>query len=73
MMTPTQVKRKALTIKKHLDKWNTNYKILQQECQHTNKISKNEGSTGNWDRNDDCWWKSHYCPDCDKRWTEEQL
>ena len=71
-MTPTQVRRRSLTIKKHLDKWNTAYKMLQQECQHPNKTSKRSGSTGNWDRNDDCYWIDHYCPDCDKRWMEDQ-
>ena len=71
-MTPAQVRRKALTIKKQRNKLDEAEKILQQECQHLNRISKREGSTGNWDRSEDCYWINHYCPDCDKRWIEDQ-
>jgi hypothetical protein len=72
MMTPAQVRRKALTIKKHLDKWNTAYKALQQECQHPNKDSKRDGTGSMWCKTDEAYWINHYCPDCDKRWTEDQ-
>jgi hypothetical protein len=72
MMTPAQIKRKALTIKKHLDKWNEAYKLLQQECQHPNKDSKRDGTGSMWCKADEAYWINHYCPDCDKKWTEDQ-
>ena len=72
MMTPAQIKRKALTIKKHLDKWNEAYKLLQQECQHPNKDSKRDGTGSMWCKDDEAYWINHYCPDCDKRWIEDQ-
>ena len=71
-MTPAQVRRKALTIKKHIDKWNTAYKELQTICLHTDHYQKKNGSTGNWDRGDDAYWIEHYCADCDKRWVTDQ-
>jgi hypothetical protein len=71
-MTPAQVRRKALTIKKHLDKWNAAYKDLQAICPHPNKISKNEGTGSMWCKDDEAYWTNHYCPDCDKRWTTDQ-
>jgi hypothetical protein len=69
-MTPAQVQRRRAKIMAHLDKWDEAYKMLQQECQHPNKISIREGSTGNWDSSEECWWTRHQCNDCDKRWIE---
>jgi hypothetical protein len=71
-MTPAQVRRKALTIKKHLDKWNAAYKDLQAICPHTNHHQKNEGTGSMWCKDDEAYWINHYCPDCDKRWTTDQ-
>jgi hypothetical protein len=71
-MTPAQVRRRYQTIMKHQRKWHLAYKALQEECLHPKSISKRDSSTGNWDRGDDCYWIKHYCPDCDKRWTEDQ-
>ncbi len=71
-MTPAQVRRKALTIKKHLDKWNAAYKDLQAICPHHNKTSKRDGTGSMWCKDDEAYWTNHYCPDCDKRWTTDQ-
>ena len=72
ILNQTQIKNRALALKSRIDKLNDCYKDLQQICTHPNKTSKRNGSTGNWDRNEDCYWINHYCPDCDKRWIEDQ-
>jgi hypothetical protein len=72
MMTPAQIKRKLASIKRREEKLSHELAKLQALCPHPNVISKREGSTGNWDRHDDCWWTNYHCPDCSKRWTEDQ-
>lgn len=46
-------------------------KIQNEECTHPNVVKVNNGSTGNYDR-EDSFWRECTCPDCDKFWTEEQ-
>lgn len=50
------------------------FHILQQMCPHPliMREHKNEGSSGNYDRSADCYWTSHKCTMCDKRWTTNQ-
>lgn len=72
ILNQTQIKNRALALKSRIDKLDECYKDLQQICTHPNKISKRDSSTGNWDRNDDCYWIKNHCPDCDKRWYEDQ-
>ena len=52
-----------------------NAEILKQQdlCSHplVVRVIKNEGSSGNWDR-DDHYWTSHRCEICDLRWSTNQ-
>jgi hypothetical protein len=45
---------------------------LREKCAHPNVVKENRGSSGNYDRSADRYWKECKCPDCGKRWTEEQ-
>lgn len=49
------------------------YAALQESCPHPLIAREyvNEGSTGNWDR-DDRYWTRHRCTLCDKRWSTNQ-
>lgn len=71
-MTPAQIRRRLGTIQKHQTKWDAAERELQNLCKHPNADKKYNGSTGNWDRNDDSYWIEYKCPDCDKRWSEDQ-
>ena len=71
-MTPAQVRRRYKTIMKHQRKWYDAYKALQEECQHPKLISKRDGTGSMWCKADEAYWVNHYCPDCDKRWIEDQ-
>jgi hypothetical protein len=71
-MTPNQIRRRLATITKHQLKWDTEERILQEKCPHTNVTKKYNGSTGNWDRSQDSYWIEYSCPDCKKFWTVEQ-
>ena len=71
-MTPAQVRRKLAIINKHQEKWDAAERELREICTHPNVTKKYDGSTCNWDPNDDCYWIEFKCPDCGKRWTEDQ-
>lgn len=71
-MTPAQVRRKLATINKNQEKWDAAERVLQAMCLHPNVSKKYDGSTGNWDPNDDCYWIEFKCPDCGKKWIEDR-
>ncbi len=71
-LTSKQIRRRLETIHKHQSKWAKAKDDLQNSCNHNNVIKKNCGSTGNWDRNDDEYWREFRCLDCQKFWTEDQ-
>lgn len=43
-------------------------KYIQDNCQHQKVEFKYGASTGNWCKDDDCYWKDYKCPDCNKQW-----
>lgn len=49
---------------------------LRKECHelgHEGKLTGRYGAnTGNWSSTDDHYWVDFYCPQCGKRWTEDQ-
>jgi hypothetical protein len=45
---------------------------LQKICKHVNAEKIPNSDTGNWDRGQDSYWYDCSCPDCDKRWMEDQ-
>jgi hypothetical protein len=47
-------------------------KKLQDICTHPNAVKENKSDTGNWDRSQDSYWRECHCPDCGKRWVEDQ-
>lgn len=56
----------------NLEVYNTALRNLQSICEHPNATKKGESDTGNWDRSQDSYWWIFNCPDCGKRWTEDQ-
>lgn len=60
-------------VQKHLQKinyLNDKIKEIQDSCPHYGLIEKNVSNTGNWDRNDDCYWTNFKCPHCGKGWIK---
>lgn len=45
---------------------------LQGRCTHPSAKKESKSDTGNWDQSQDSYWKDCKCPDCGKRWTEDQ-
>jgi hypothetical protein len=45
---------------------------LREKCTHPNVTKTPRSNTGNWDRSQDAYWYDFACPDCGKRWMEEQ-
>lgn len=46
---------------------------LQEECTHPLLTGTFKSDTGNWSRSDDVYWVEFVCPDCGKRWDEDQI
>jgi hypothetical protein len=64
---------KVEEIKNEISELYAKLKNIQSECSHPSDcITKKHGSdTGNWDRNEDCYWTDFHCSLCDKKWTED--
>lgn len=71
-MTPQQVKQRFDYIDARLDHWAEILVRLQGECTHPNVKKKYRGSSGNYDPSADSYWIEFDCPDCGKRWQEDQ-
>lgn len=71
-MTPAQVRRKLATINKHQTKWDDAERELQSTCSHPAASKKHCGNSGNYDPSADSYWIEFKCPDCGKRWMEDQ-
>jgi hypothetical protein len=41
-------------------------------CEHPVLTGKYGANTGNWSSTDDSYWVDFFCPNCGKRWTEDQ-
>lgn len=71
-MTPAQVRRKLQTINRHQNKWDDAERELQASCSHPSASKKHCGNSGNYDPSADSYWIEYRCPDCNKRWNEDQ-
>lgn len=72
LMTPAQIRRRLATIERHQERWELAEKELQAICQHPFADKKYRSDTGNWDRSQDSYWIEFKCPDCGRRWIEDQ-
>ena len=70
----TPISRKRISLEKKLAKIYKEYEVLQDTtCEHKHDLEyKLGGSSGNWDRSDDCYWIDWKCNECGKRWTTDQ-
>lgn len=71
-MTPDEIRKQAELIDKKEELLFRKRVKLQSICGHISLHKKFQLSTGNYDPTADCYWIDYYCPDCAKRWTEEQ-
>lgn len=71
-MTPQQVRQRYKVIQQFQDKWADAEIDLQSTCKHPAVTKKYQGSSGNYDPSADCYWIEFKCPDCGKRWMEDQ-
>lgn len=71
-MTPAQIRRKWSTIDRKEEKLAQERATLQAECTHPNVVKKYDANTGNYDPTADSYWIDFTCPDCRKRWREDQ-
>ena len=75
-LTPQELsfRENFLLVRDRMETLELEYKNLQQQCPHPliMRETKNEGSTGGWDRDSDSFWTTHHCKLCDSRWWTNQ-
>jgi predicted RNA-binding Zn-ribbon protein involved in translation (DUF1610 family) len=71
-MTPAQIRRKWASIDRREEKLADELAALQAICTHTNVEKEYKSNTGNYDPTADSYWIDFRCPDCGKRWIEDQ-
>lgn len=59
-------------IKKEINRRQLRLDGLQSRCPHTSIEKLAYSNTGNYDPNDNYYWYTCYCPDCEKRWLKDQ-
>ena len=58
-------------IDKELAELEAELDAVQAICEHPNAVKVNKGSAGHFER-DDRYWRECECPDCGKKWSEDQ-
>lgn len=71
-MTPLQVHSKREVLSRQMDRLEKALDRLQAACHHLNVVKTYKGNTGNYDPSADSYWIEFKCPDCGKRWNEDQ-
>ena len=64
--------QRRIQIEQQIAQAYTSLKALQEECAHPALVGIFRSDTGNWSRSDDVYWVEFKCPDCGKRWDENQ-
>lgn len=71
-MTQDEIRNKWESIDRREDKLAKELIKLQSLCNHPNVKKEYKSNTGNYDPSADSYWIEFRCPDCRKRWIEEQ-
>lgn len=71
-MTQENIRNKWESIDRREEKLAKELAKLQSLCTHPNVNKTHKSNTGNYDRSADSYWIEFVCPDCRKRWIEEQ-
>jgi hypothetical protein len=66
------IREKRASIQGIIDISNKDLLELQAQCTHPSATKTPKSNTGNWDRSQDAYWYDFSCPDCGKRWSEDQ-
>lgn len=72
MKTQRLIREKHEDIQAQIASFYLEIDTLREKCTHPNAKKEPKSDTGNWDRSQDSYWKECVCPDCGKRWNEDQ-
>ena len=72
MFNSEQVKQKRDIIESLQTELSQQITDLRKKCSHQNLTYKYGGSSGNWDKSDDCYWIDWNCEDCGHSWNTSQ-
>ena len=71
-MNQEQIRKFREDIQYIIDTNHNSLKMLQDKCTHPDVTKEYKSNTGNYDPSADSYWINLHCPDCDKRWREDQ-
>lgn len=71
-MTQDDIRKKWESIDRRGEKLAKELSKLQAVCQHPDVVKTYNSNTGNYDPSADSYWIDFFCPDCRKRWVEDQ-
>jgi len=67
-----EIRKKWESIDRREEKLARELSKLQSVCSHPNVKKEYKSNTGNYDPTADSYWIDFQCPDCRKRWSEDQ-
>lgn len=67
-----EIRENRESIQRHIDKANADMLELREQCMHPNVKKENKANTGDYDPSANHYWRDCACPDCGRRWMEDQ-
>ena len=67
----TNIEKKRKLIESQQDELLHELGVLQSFCKHKKATSEHHSDTGNWCKQDDCYWVEYHCSECGKFWRED--
>lgn len=67
-----QLEKEQFALAKAIDDIKKELLIHPTTCRHYDLTGEYGANTGNWCASDDYYWVDFSCPNCGKRWTEDQ-
>lgn len=71
-MDQEEIRNWRIDVQKTINENQSTLKWIQHKCTHPDVIKEYKANTGNYDPSSDRYWINFHCPDCDKRWREDQ-
>ena len=70
--TQEQIRNWRIDVQYTINANQSTLKWIQDKCTHPDVTKEYKANTGNYDPGCDRYWINFHCPDCDKRWREDQ-
>lgn len=71
-MNQEEIRNWRVDVQRTINENHSTLKWIQHKCTHPDVTKEYKANTGNYDPSADRYWINFHCPDCDKRWMEDQ-